>query len=172
LGLPVICIDARLAKAALKMQINKSDRNDTVGIARIMQCGWYKKVRVKDSHAVRALLASRALLVKIKRDLENRSAGSCCARRHRSPAVAEVEERSKISSVRSKTRASNFCSKIPIPLGSVCGVPLPKKSCAKTNLHGIVSNRNISALMQSRDAFHANDRDAPTLERAGFIFAR
>jgi transposase len=30
LGLPVICIDARHAKAALKMQINKSDRNDAV----------------------------------------------------------------------------------------------------------------------------------------------
>ena len=28
LGLPVICIDARHAKAVLKMQINKSDRND------------------------------------------------------------------------------------------------------------------------------------------------
>jgi transposase len=40
LGLPVICIDARHAKAAPKMQINKSDRNDAVGIARIMQCGW------------------------------------------------------------------------------------------------------------------------------------
>jgi hypothetical protein len=39
------------------------------------------------------------------------------------------------------------------------------------NLQGIVSNRNISALMLSRDAFLANDRDAPTLERAGFIFA-
>ena len=37
MGLPVICIDARHAKAALKMQINKSDRNDAVGIARIMQ---------------------------------------------------------------------------------------------------------------------------------------
>src|SRR5262245_3301292 len=48
MGLPVICIDARHAKAALKMQINKSDRNDAVGIARIMQCGWYKEVRVKD----------------------------------------------------------------------------------------------------------------------------
>jgi transposase len=70
--LPVICIDARHAKAVLKMQINKSDRNDAAGIARIMQTGWFKEVRVKDidSHSVKALLASRALLVKIKRDLE------------------------------------------------------------------------------------------------------
>lgn len=75
--LPVICIDARHAKAALKMQINKSDRNDAAGIARIMQCGWYREVRVKDldSHAVRALLASRALLVELKRDLENQIRG-------------------------------------------------------------------------------------------------
>ena len=77
MGLPIICIDARHAKAALKMQINKSDRNDAVGIARIMQCGWYKEVRVKDldSHAIKALLVSRALLVKIKRDLENQIRG-------------------------------------------------------------------------------------------------
>jgi len=77
LGLPVICIDARHAKAVLKMQINKSDRNDAAGIARIMHTGWFKEVRVKDldSHAVRALLASRALLVKIKRDLENHIRG-------------------------------------------------------------------------------------------------
>ena len=57
LGLPVICIDARHAKAVLKMQINKSDRNDAAGIARIMQTGWFKEVRVKDldSHAVKVL---------------------------------------------------------------------------------------------------------------------
>src|SRR5262245_7935622 len=55
---PVICIDARHAKAVLKMQINKSDRNDAVGIARIMQTGWFKEVRVKNlgCHAVKALL--------------------------------------------------------------------------------------------------------------------
>lgn len=77
LGLPVICIDARHAKAVLKMQINKSDRNDAAGIARIMQTGWFKEVRVKDldSHAVKALLASRALLVKLRRDLENQIRG-------------------------------------------------------------------------------------------------
>ena len=77
MNLPVICIDARHAKAVLKMQINKSDRNDAAGIARIMQTGWFKEVRVKDldSHAVKALLVSRALLVKIKRDLENQVRG-------------------------------------------------------------------------------------------------
>ena len=34
---------------------------------------WYNEVRVKDldSHAIKALPVSRALLVKIKRDLEN-----------------------------------------------------------------------------------------------------
>src|SRR3954452_25402500 len=41
IALPVICIDARYAKAVLKMQINKSDRNDAAGIARTRQCGWY-----------------------------------------------------------------------------------------------------------------------------------
>ncbi len=59
------------------MQINKSDRNDAVGLARIMQCGWYKEVQVKrlSCHEVRAVLNSRAQLVKIKRDLENQIRG-------------------------------------------------------------------------------------------------
>jgi transposase len=77
LGLPMICIDARHAKAALSMQINKSDRNDAVGLARIMQTGWYKEVQVKSlpCHEVRAVLNSRAQLVKIKRDLDNQIRG-------------------------------------------------------------------------------------------------
>ena len=77
LGLPVICIDARHAKAALSMQVNKSDRNDAVGLARIMQCGWYTEVQVKSlpCHEVRAVLNSRAQLVKIKRDLDNQIRG-------------------------------------------------------------------------------------------------
>ena len=77
LGLPMICIDARHAKAALSLQINKSDRNDAAGIARIMQAGWYKEVKVKSlsCHEVRAVLNSRAQLVKTKRDLENQIRG-------------------------------------------------------------------------------------------------
>jgi transposase len=59
------------------MQINKNDRDDAVGIARIMQCGWYKEVCVKniDGHATKPLLVSRALLLKIKRDIENQIRG-------------------------------------------------------------------------------------------------
>ena len=76
-GLPVVCIDARHAKAALSLQINKSDRNDAVGLARIMQAGWYKEVQVKSlpCHEIRAVLNSRAQLVKIKRDLKNQIRG-------------------------------------------------------------------------------------------------
>ena len=43
------------------------------GAIEAAKTGWFKEVHVKDidSHSIRALLASRALLVKIKRDLEN-----------------------------------------------------------------------------------------------------
>jgi transposase len=77
LGFPVICIDARHAKAALAMQVNKTDRNDAIGIARIMQTGWFREVQVKrlSCHEVRAALNSRALLVKMKRDVENQMRG-------------------------------------------------------------------------------------------------
>ena len=78
MGLPVICIDARHAKAALKMQINKSDRNDAVGIARIMECGWYKEVRVKISTVMRSkpCLSAELCLSRSSGILRTRSAGS------------------------------------------------------------------------------------------------
>ena len=52
--------------------------NNRKNLAKIdLWTGWFKEVHVKDidSHSVRALLASRALLVKIKRDLENHVRG-------------------------------------------------------------------------------------------------
>ena len=36
-GLDVICLDARHARAALKMQINKTDQNDAEGLAHIVR---------------------------------------------------------------------------------------------------------------------------------------
>ncbi len=40
-GLDVVCLDARHASAALKMQMNKTDQNDAEGLAQIMRTGWY-----------------------------------------------------------------------------------------------------------------------------------
>src|SRR6478609_4375011 len=56
LGLPVICIDARHAKAVLKMQINKSDRNDAIGIARI-------KIKRDLENHIRGLLKNLGLVI-------------------------------------------------------------------------------------------------------------
>jgi len=76
-GWPVICIETRHAKAAMKAQQVKTDRNDARGLAQILRSGWYRTVHVKslESHQVRALLASRkAILVKCV-DLENELRG-------------------------------------------------------------------------------------------------
>ncbi len=46
-GLDVVCLDARHASAALKLQINKTDQNDAEGLAQIMRTGGYRPVPVK-----------------------------------------------------------------------------------------------------------------------------
>jgi transposase len=43
-GLAVQCLDARRVKAALQMQLNKTDENDAEGLAQIMRTGWYRAV--------------------------------------------------------------------------------------------------------------------------------
>jgi transposase len=72
-GLPVVCIDARHAKAALSVRMNKSDANDARGLAELVRVGWYREVKVKstESQATRSLLVARSRLVAIRRDLEN-----------------------------------------------------------------------------------------------------
>ncbi|APX26179.1 MULTISPECIES: IS110 family transposase [Roseobacteraceae] len=63
-GLPVICIETRHAKAFLKAQVNKTDRNDARGIAQMMRVNLYRPVHVKtrESQQRRALLRARKLL--------------------------------------------------------------------------------------------------------------
>ena len=63
-ALDITCLDARHARAAFKMQINKTDQNDAEGLAQIMRTGWYRSVYVKslDAHRARALLGARAQL--------------------------------------------------------------------------------------------------------------
>ncbi|CAM4027698.1 Transposase, truncated [Paracoccus yeei] len=46
-GLPAICIETRHAKAFLKAQVNKTDRNDARGIAQMMRVNLYRPVHVK-----------------------------------------------------------------------------------------------------------------------------
>lgn len=53
LGLPMVCVDARHAKAALAMQLNKTDANDAVGLAQIVRTGWYREVAVKSEQSHR-----------------------------------------------------------------------------------------------------------------------
>src|SRR5215203_3446610 len=55
-GLPVVCMDARHANAALKMRPNKTDRNDAAALAQIVRTGWFKHVRIKSrtSYEIRA----------------------------------------------------------------------------------------------------------------------
>ena len=78
LGIPVICIDARHAKAALAMQVNKTDDNDAEGLAQIMRTGWFRAVHVKsfDAQLLRSLLQSRLQLVNMRRDTSNQVRGA------------------------------------------------------------------------------------------------
>ena len=76
-GLDVVCLDARHASAALRMQLNKTDQNDAEGLAQIMRTGWYRPVHVKslDAHRARALLGARAQLVGMTTRLSNHIRG-------------------------------------------------------------------------------------------------
>jgi transposase len=63
-GLPVICVETRHMRAALKSRINKTDRNDARGMAQMMRVGLYRPVHVKTlrSQKLRVLLTHRKLL--------------------------------------------------------------------------------------------------------------
>ena len=76
-GLDVICLDARHARAALRMQLNKTDRNDAEGLAQIMRTGWFRAVHVKsfDARRTRALLGARLQLVGMVTRLSNHIRG-------------------------------------------------------------------------------------------------
>jgi len=71
-GLPVVCMDARHAHAALSMRPSKSDRSDARGLADMLRMGWFREVHTKSivSHERRTLLGARHQLVSMRTELD------------------------------------------------------------------------------------------------------
>jgi transposase len=72
-GLPAICVETRHMHAVLSARVNKTDRNDALGVAQMMRVGLFKPVHVKTlgSQQRRLLLTSRKLLQRKVYDIEN-----------------------------------------------------------------------------------------------------
>lgn len=71
-SLPAVCLDAGKTRAALATEINKTDRIDARGIARLLALGFRGQVHVKSEECrrVRALLNCRRLLKHRMLDLQ------------------------------------------------------------------------------------------------------
>lgn len=76
--LPVVCLETRHAKAALKAQNVKTDRNDARGLAQIVRTGWFKEVHIKSiaSQKLRVLLNSRKLLLNKRLEIDGQIRGT------------------------------------------------------------------------------------------------
>lgn len=73
LGLPVVCLEAAHARAALSAMRNKTDRNDARGLAHILRTGWFRSVHIKSdaSYRLRLLLTARRNIKRKFLDIEN-----------------------------------------------------------------------------------------------------
>ncbi|BDL41778.1 IS110 family transposase [Methylorubrum sp. GM97] len=73
LGLPIVCLDARHARAATALQRNKTDARDAETLAQLVRMGWYREARVKSyaAHAVCHLVGARAQRMGVAIDLSN-----------------------------------------------------------------------------------------------------
>lgn len=76
-GVPIICIDARLAHKALSGRINKSDQGDAEGLAQLARTGWFTQVHIRSeaSERVRVLIGARERLIRMRKDLEGHVRG-------------------------------------------------------------------------------------------------
>lgn len=71
-AVPITCIDARMAHKALSARLNKSDKADAEGLAQLARTGWFTEVHIRSegSDRVRALVAARERLIRMRKDLE------------------------------------------------------------------------------------------------------
>jgi transposase len=76
-GFAAVCLDARHLKNTTTAMPVKTDRIDARNIAWALQAGWFRPVHVKsrETHKLRALLRSRAMLVKTRTTLDNHLRG-------------------------------------------------------------------------------------------------
>lgn len=72
LGLPVTCMDARLAHKALSARLNNSDRADAEGLAQLARTGWFTPVHLRSKNAdrLRTLIGARERMIRLRKDLE------------------------------------------------------------------------------------------------------
>jgi transposase len=77
-GLPMVCMETRHAKAVLKVQGVKTDKNDARSLAQMMRTGWFKAVHIKskESQRIRVLLNNRKCLASKRIDIENQIRGT------------------------------------------------------------------------------------------------
>lgn len=80
-NLPAVCMDARQAKAALSLKINKTDANDARGLAHLLRTGLFREVRVKSwgEMRARALVRARRTVLRVQLDLANAVRGAARA---------------------------------------------------------------------------------------------
>lgn len=76
-GLPIICIDARLAHKALSGRLKKSDRGDAEGLVHLARSGWFTQVHIRSetSECIRVLIGTRERLIEMRKDLEGHVRG-------------------------------------------------------------------------------------------------
>ena len=100
-SLPVVCIDARHAHAALSTRMNKTDRGDARGIAELMRTGWFREVapRSEESQAMRALMVARSRLVRMRADAQNQIRGLLKERGIRMPRAVGAMFRRRVREV-------------------------------------------------------------------------
>lgn len=67
-----VCVVDATDAVLLVRQVRFQPANDVVGLARIVRTGWYCEVRSKSevSHRMRSLLAARAKLVSMRKEVE------------------------------------------------------------------------------------------------------